>query len=118
LSLLHNVPESTHEGIDNRDEGLTPRGRRGKGRGEPPAPTSTGTPNTGGSLTRITANFTPRAMGALDTISAKTGDSRTDTLNISVMLYEAILELLERGDGKTLHVKHPDGTEERLRLVR
>ncbi|MEV6970643.1 hypothetical protein AB0M47_36635 [Hamadaea sp. NPDC051192] len=62
----------------------------------------------GGSLTRVTANFTPRAMKAIDRISTKTGDSKTDILNKSVMMYEAFLELLERSDSETLTVKLKD----------
>ncbi|WP_117209941.1 hypothetical protein [Allorhizocola rhizosphaerae] len=68
------------------------------------------------SLTRITANFTPRAAGALERIAEKTGDSKTDILNRSVMVYEVVLEWLERGDGK-VHVVFPDGTEEVVRLM-
>jgi len=61
-----------------------------------------------GGLTRVTANFTPRAVKAMDRIAAKTGDSKTDILNKSVMMYEAFLELLERSDSETLTVKLKD----------
>jgi hypothetical protein len=86
-------------------------------RDEPPAPPEAPAAGTGGSLTRVTANFTPRAMGSLDWIASQTGDSKTDILNRSVMIHEAILELLQRGDGKTLVVQMPNGETERLRFV-
>jgi hypothetical protein len=64
----------------------------------------------------VTANFTPRAMTALERIAAETGDSKTDILNRSVMVYEVFLELMERSGG-TLRVSYPDGSEEQLRFV-
>lgn len=69
-----------------------------------------------GSLTRITANFTPRAAGSLERIAQKTGDSKTDILNRSVTVYEIVLEWLERGNG-TVHVEYPDGSKEVVRLM-
>jgi hypothetical protein len=110
MSLLQNVsstPQSDTRAADN------PRSRRG--RTDPPAPTGTET-GTGGSLTRVTANFTPRAIAALEDVAARTGDSKTDILNRSVMVYQVFLELMERTDG-ALHVTFPDGTEERLRFL-
>lgn len=83
-----------------------PRGSRGRGE-------ASAQPE---GLTRVTANFTPRAMAALDEVAAATGDSKTDILNRSVMVYKVFLELLERGDG-VLHVTYPDGTEEHLRFL-
>lgn len=73
-------------------------------------------PSAGGSLTRITANLTPRATRSLERITELTGDSKTDVLNRSVMLMEIFLDLLERGQGK-VRVRYDDGTEEVLRLV-
>jgi hypothetical protein len=55
-------------------------------------------------------------MAVLDDLASTTGDSKTDILNRSVMVYQVFLELLERSDG-TLRVLLPDGTEERLRLL-
>jgi len=68
------------------------------------------------SLTRVAANFTPRAMEALEALAAKTGDSKTDVLNRSVLVYQVFLELVERGGG-TLTVLNPDGSEEHLRFL-
>ncbi|MFV2017482.1 hypothetical protein [Micromonospora sp. LOL_023] len=71
---------------------------------------------TTGTLTRVTANFTPRAIQALEKIAGETGDSKTDILNRSVLLYDAILDAVERGGG-SLQVTYPDGTRERLRFI-
>jgi len=81
-----------------------------------PPPTGRHEGGTGGSLTRVTANFTPRAMAALEKVATETGDSKTDILNRSVMVYEVVMELMERSGG-TLRVVYPDGSEERLRFV-
>lgn len=84
---------------------------------DPPTP-STGPYEgaAGGSLTRVTANFTPRAMAALEKVAAETGDSKTDILNRSVMVYEVFLDLMEQSEG-TLQVVYPDGSKERLRFL-
>ena len=83
MSMEQNVVESTHP------DAASPR------------PT--------GALTRVTANFTPRAMASLDRVSEQTGDSRTDVLNRAVMAYETMLNLIEEGDGRTLRIALPDG---------
>ena len=114
MSLLHNVSEHTRRDEDSRLADSSD-GARKRGRAEPPTPPENPAASTGGSLTRVTANFTPRAMKALDQIATETGDSKTDILNKSVMIYEAFLELLERSGGNTLTVKLPDG-DERLRF--
>lgn len=71
---------------------------------------------TGSSLTRVTANFTPRATAALERIAAATGDSKTDILNRSVMVYEAFLELMKQSGGN-VRVVQPDGSIERLWFI-
>jgi hypothetical protein len=68
------------------------------------------------SLTRVTANFTPRAAAALERIAAATGDSKTDVLNRSVMVYEAFLELMKESGGH-VRVVQPDGSTERLWFI-
>lgn len=109
-----------HTGDYTRDTGsqtadTSPQPSRGNGDSPPP---STGRHDgaAGGSLTRITANFTPRAMAALEKVAAETGDSKTDILNRSVMVYEVFLELMQRSEG-TLRVVYPDGSQERLRFL-
>ena len=115
MSLLHNVPEETQGGsVDHEADTAASRPRRGRG-GPPTAP---GQPeaSTGGSLTRVTANFTPRAMAALERVATETGDSKTDVLNRAVMVYQTFLELTEQGNG-SLQVLYPDGSRERLRFL-
>jgi hypothetical protein len=70
--------------------------------------------NSGSPLTRVTVNLTPRSVTALDSAVARTGDSRTDTINRALQVYDLVLELLERGDGRSLRLKHPDGEVERI----
>jgi hypothetical protein len=68
-----------------------------------------------GTLTQVTANFTPQAMASLERIAGRTGDSRTDVLNLAVMAYETVLGLIAEGDGRTLRVQLPDGVVRVLR---
>jgi hypothetical protein len=68
-------------------------------------------------LTRVTANFTPRAIASLDRIAEMTGDSRTDVLNRAVMAYETVLELIQEGDGRTLRVQLPNGEVRILQFI-
>jgi anti-sigma regulatory factor (Ser/Thr protein kinase) len=70
----------------------------------------------GGSLTRITANFTSRAAQSIERVADKTGDSKTDILNKAVMVYEVFVNALERSNGE-LRVVNPDGTQEVWRLM-
>ncbi|WP_433056907.1 hypothetical protein [Dactylosporangium sp. CS-033363] len=103
MSVLHNVSEQTQIDANGRDPD-TPRRRSG----QPPQPPERNSAHTGGSLTRVTANFTPRGMAALDRVAEKTGDSRTDILNRAVMAYETLLDLIEEGDGRSLRVQVGD----------
>jgi hypothetical protein len=70
----------------------------------------------GGSLTRITANFTSRAAQSIERVADKTGDSKTDILNKAVMVYEVFVNALDRNNGE-LRVVNPDGTQEVWRLM-
>ncbi|MET0493992.1 MAG: hypothetical protein ABW000_12775 [Actinoplanes sp.] len=115
MSLLQNVPEGTQgDAVDQEAEQASTRSRRG--RSGPPAAPGQAEQSTGGSLTRVTANFTPRAMAALEKVAGETGDSKTDVLNRAVMVYQTFLELTERGNG-SLQVLYPDGSKERLRFL-
>ena len=104
MSFLQNVSEETHIDAEGRVPDSPPRRRAG----QPPLPPERNSAHTGGSLTRVTANFTPRAMAALERLSDKTGDSRTDVLNMAVMAYEALLDIIEEGDGRSLRVQMPN----------
>ena len=115
MSLLQNVPgEAQGDSADGDDDAAASPPRRSRSG----PPTTPGQPeaSTGGSLTRVTANFTPRAMAALERVAAETGDSKTDVLNRAVMVYQTFLELTEQGNG-SLQVLYPDGSRERLRFL-
>src|SRR5262245_25990344 len=101
MSVLHNVSDDTQPAGDNPNPDSKARRRRN----EPPAPPVHNATHTGGALTRVTANFTPRAIASLERVSEKTGDSRTDVLNMAVMAYETVLDLIAEGDGRTLRVQ-------------
>ncbi len=112
MSLLHNVSDSTQPDIDDPDSDNSKRRRRGEPGGSAAQPTAGS-----GGLTRVTANFTPRAMASLERVSEKTGDSRTDVLNMAVMAYETVLELIAAGDGRTLRVELPNGEVRILQFI-
>jgi len=113
MSPLPNAPDGVRSATSARpSNGSTDHTGTGGRREESPA---AGTA-TVGALTRVTANFTPRAISALEKIAGETGDSKTDILNRSVLLYDAILDAVER-EGGSLHVTYPDGTRERLRFI-
>lgn len=107
MSVTQTVSEGPQEAMRNRQ-----LDRDSDHAGQPPAPPGQAGSHTGGSLTRVTANFTPRAMAALDRLCEKTGDSRTDVLNMAVMVYETILDLTREDDGKTLRVLVPRNDKE------
>lgn len=113
MSVNHSVHERLHS---DTTAPAAPTGRRPRrGRTDPPTPTTDDTAG-GGSLTRVTANFTPRAMAALDEIVGRTHDSKTDALNRAVLVYQVFLELIEERGG-SLRVRYEDGTEEALRFL-
>lgn len=64
-------------------------------------------PSGGRGLTRITVNLTPRAALALDGVVERTGDSRTDVVNRSLLMYDLLLDLLARGDVEACRSRVP-----------
>ena len=113
MSMLQNVTDATQAETIVEDG----KGRKRRRAGQPPTPADPQTGQTGGSLTRVTANFTPRAIASLERVSSNTGDSRTDVLNMAVMAYEAILDLIHDGDGRTLRVQMPNGEVRVLQFI-
>lgn len=69
------------------------------------------------SLVKVTVNLTPRTVDALDLASTRTRDTRTDTVNRALVVYNLVLELMERGGGGHLTVQHRDGGTERIHLI-
>jgi hypothetical protein len=66
-------------------------------------------------LVKVTANLTPRAVEALDITCARTKDSKTDTINRALVVYQVVLDLMDRAGGQ-LVVVGPDGPE-RIHLL-
>ncbi|MBV1851873.1 hypothetical protein [Catellatospora tritici] len=62
----------------------------------------------------MTANLVPRAIAALEEITQRTGDSRTDALNRAVQVYKAFLDL---SVDDTLTVIGPDGQQQKIRFL-
>jgi hypothetical protein len=56
-------------------------------------------------------------MASLERVSEKTGDSRTDVLNMAIMAYETVLDLIEEGGGRTLRVQMPNGEVRVLQFI-
>jgi hypothetical protein len=65
-------------------------------------------------LTRLNLNLHPRAAAALGRVEARTGDSRTDSVNRAVQVYDVFLDLTARG---RLQVELPDGTREVVTIL-
>uniref|UniRef100_UPI003F491CA3 hypothetical protein n=1 Tax=Actinoplanes sp. CA-084688 TaxID=3239901 RepID=UPI003F491CA3 len=64
-------------------------------------------------LTKISANFVPRAVAALDLAAELTNDSRTDVLNRAVQAYAYLAKMID--DGNLIFVENPiTGAKERL----
>ncbi len=61
-------------------------------------------------------NLTPRAWGALDAASTKTGDNATDTLNRALVCFDLLLDLIDAGGGR-LTVIDLDGTKRSVHLL-
>jgi hypothetical protein len=56
-------------------------------------------------------------MASLERVSARTGDSRTDVLNMAIMAFETVLDLIEEGDGRTLRIHLPNGEVRVLQFI-
>jgi hypothetical protein len=67
-------------------------------------------------LVRITVNLTPRAVDALDSACSKTKDTKTDSINRALVVYNVVLELIERGGGH-LTFQTKDGRTEIVHLL-
>lgn len=101
--------EAGHDGVPKRAE---PDGST-----TPPASLNGGASGSGGPLTRVTVNLTQRSMVALDSAVRKSGDTRTDTINRAIQVYDLVQDVLKRGDGRSLLIKYPNGECERLLMM-
>lgn len=71
----------------------------------------------GRTLIKVTVNLTPRTVDAMEIACARTGDSKTDTINRALQVYQLVLDLLRAGDGRSLVIRHPDGETERVYIL-
>jgi hypothetical protein len=53
-------------------------------------------------LTRLTVNLIPKAAEALDHVAALTRDSKTDSVNRAIQLYDYLME--RQAKGETVHL--------------
>lgn len=96
---------------EHGDENPRPPAPRQGGEDSDPAiaqPAGSESPaDAGRALVRVTVNLTPRAVDSLDQACLRTHDSKTDTINRALVVYNLVLELLDRGDGSlTLQTKN------------
>jgi len=67
-------------------------------------------------LTRLTVNLIPKAAEALNHAAALSRDSRTDTLNRALQVYDFLLEA--QANGAKVYLRQPDSDElERIRWM-
>jgi hypothetical protein len=100
-------------------EPTRPADSDGANRDTSPAPEASGEGaggDGGRSLVRVTVNLTPRAVDALEAACHRTKDSKTDSINRALMVYNLVLELIEQGGG-TLTLQTREGHTERIHLL-
>jgi hypothetical protein len=67
-----------------------------------------------GALERVTVNLTPRAWHALEATVHRTGDTKTETINRALQIYNYLDELMHSGGA--VYVQDPNGKPERLKI--
>ena len=112
---------SSHDVLDHdTQDTVSPASDSGKGppsAGDSPTdrpPSASG--GSGSGLVRVTVNLTPRAYEALTRACSQTGDSKTDTINRSLLVYDLIHRLSEEGGG-TLTLLGNNGEKEHIHLI-
>ncbi|GAA2722927.1 hypothetical protein [Actinocorallia aurantiaca] len=65
---------------------------------------------------RITVNLTPKSVQALEALTGNTGDTKTDTINRALQLYE-FLDRVTREGGKVYVQESESETLERVRFL-
>ncbi|WP_329101046.1 hypothetical protein OG792_19975 [Micromonospora sp. NBC_01699] len=58
----------------------------------------------------------PRAVDALTSACARSRDTKTDTINRALVVFDLVLHLTEQGEG-SLTVRNTDGGTERVHLL-
>jgi len=85
-----------------------------QGDGQSPDPDPPG--GGGGGLVRVTVNLTPKSFEALRRSCDMTGDTKTDTINRALLVYELIQQLSEQGGG-SLTMVNGKGEKERIHIL-
>lgn len=65
----------------------------------------------GSELVKLTAFLTPRAYQALESAAEATGDTRTDSLNRAVTLYDLLVRTALQGEGAVVSFEVSPGME-------
>lgn len=68
-----------------------------------------------GNLERVTVNLTPKSSRALEDSAQRTGDTKTDTINRALQVYEYIEGIITRGGAVYVREDHA-GELERLKI--
>lgn len=77
-------------------------------------PEGPATRSSGGSLTKVTVNLLPRTVAALEEASEAAGQSKTDTINRAVQLYNWIQRRLDAGE--SLQIVSQDGQTREIHI--
>lgn len=64
---------------------------------------------------RYTWNLNPKSANALDDVTEREQETKTEAVNRAVRIYDLISRL--RHDGVRFCLEHPDGTREDLRII-
>ena len=86
----------------------------GRGLASPGHQSRAGAAGRGNSLERVTVNLTARACQALQRVSDRSGDTRTDSINRAIQIYDYLDDITSRGGA--IYVREPESTE--LQLVK
>jgi hypothetical protein len=107
---------------DGKARAATEKGSSSETRRKAPTPaidSSTPEPDSsggGGGLVRVTVNLTPKAYEALQRSCELTRDTKTDTINRALLVYNLIQELTEQGGG-SLTMVNGNGERERIHIL-
>ncbi len=68
------------------------------GPGDQRPPTPPASRGVGSALTKVTVNLVPRAMKALEDVSASTGDTKTESINRALQIYAWLQSRIDAGE--------------------
>jgi hypothetical protein len=108
-------PQGRHEDVVETDAPAASR-RRSAPAAEAQTPDPDPPGGGGGGLVRVTVNLTPKAYEALQRSCEMSRDTKTDTINRALLVYELIQQLSEQGGG-SLTMVNRNGEKERIHLL-